>query len=353
DERNGGEEQFFNLVADPLELSNLIASTDPAVQAQIAQSRQILDNYWNNERGHAPFYDPAGMPDALPALAGGAIPRDGSFAMSRDEDLRWIPSPAAHQQGVWFGTSPTSLDQVAVLSTMARRYNPGSLAPNTTYYWRIDGANQNGVRTGSVWSFRTGTAGDGGPELARNPLPSISQEGVGRNNVLSWTPPAGATSQNLWMVRGDGPLVLVASGLSGSQSTFDPGPFERGIRVRWRVDASNAQGITTGDLWSFRTSTLNLPEPAQVFFPDHLENDVNFVTIGAAPFVGWHVGNGATEHDVYFGDSGPPPFAGTTTETRVPVGPLDPDTTYWWRVDERNAEGVRRAPQTWRFTTAP
>jgi len=36
------------------------------------------------------------------------------------------------------------------------RYHPGFLSHNTTYYWRVDARNHNGVTKGKVWRFRTG-----------------------------------------------------------------------------------------------------------------------------------------------------------------------------------------------------
>ena len=34
-------------------------------------------------------------------------------------------------------------------------YNPGTLAPGITYFWRIDEKNETGTTAGAVWSFTT------------------------------------------------------------------------------------------------------------------------------------------------------------------------------------------------------
>ena len=35
-------------------------------------------------------------------------------------------------------------------------FDPGPLAPNTTYYWRVDEGNAAGTTPGPVWQFTTG-----------------------------------------------------------------------------------------------------------------------------------------------------------------------------------------------------
>ena len=55
---------------------------------------------------------------------------------------------------------------------------------------------------------------------------------------------------------------------------------------------------------------------------------------------------------MYFGTENPPEFRGRQRRLSYATGPLEPGTTYYWRVDPVNEHGVRRG-WTWRFTTAP
>ena len=64
----------------------------------------------------------------------------------------------------------------------------------------------------------------------------------------------------------------------------------------------------------------------------------------------WTAGSDATSHDVYFGTSNPPPFAGNQTDTIYYPGTLDYDTTYYWQIDEVGLSGTTTGV-VWSFTT--
>ena len=58
----------------------------------------------------------------------------------------------------------------------------------------------------------------------------------------------------------------------------------------------------------------------------------------------------ATSHLVYFGSGGVLEAKGMQTDTTFDPGPLEANTTYFWRIDEKNAIGTTIGP-VWRFTT--
>ncbi len=64
----------------------------------------------------------------------------------------------------------------------------------------------------------------------------------------------------------------------------------------------------------------------------------------------WTAGSDATSHDVYFGTSPPGVFQGNQTGTTFDPGPLEPNTTYYWRIDEVNDAGTTTG-MVWSFTT--
>ncbi|MBU1983537.1 T9SS type A sorting domain-containing protein [bacterium] len=67
----------------------------------------------------------------------------------------------------------------------------------------------------------------------------------------------------------------------------------------------------------------------------------------------WTAGSGAVAHAIYFGMTSPPDLVTIQVATSFdPPGSLLPGTTYYWRVDERNAVGVTSG-DVWRFTTLP
>ena len=65
----------------------------------------------------------------------------------------------------------------------------------------------------------------------------------------------------------------------------------------------------------------------------------------------WTAGVGTVSHDVYFGPDDPPAFQGNQLATVFATAELEPNTTYYWRVDEVNAVGTTTG-QTWSFVTA-
>ena len=66
----------------------------------------------------------------------------------------------------------------------------------------------------------------------------------------------------------------------------------------------------------------------------------------------WNPGSGASAHDVYFATTSPLPFEGRQTSIGFEPGTsLSRGTTYLWRIDEVNVEGVTTG-NVWSFVTA-
>ncbi len=64
----------------------------------------------------------------------------------------------------------------------------------------------------------------------------------------------------------------------------------------------------------------------------------------------WAAGSGATSHDVYFGTTSPGTFRGNQAGTTFDTGTMANSTTYYWRIDEKNAYGTTTGV-VWSFTT--
>jgi hypothetical protein len=76
-----------------------------------------------------------------------------------------------------------------------------------------------------------------------------------------------------------------------------------------------------------------------------------------APLLGWTAGTTAAFHDVYFGTNptpGPAEYKGRQGYLVYWFGVLTPGTTYYWRVDEIEADGTTiHTGNVWSFTAAP
>jgi hypothetical protein len=184
------------------------------------------------------------------------------------------------------------------------------------------------------------------PGPASNPNPQDATVGHASNTDLSWTAGLDAVSRNVYLGTNPSPG---ASELKGNQTatTFDPGTLANGTYY-WRIDEVNADGTTTGPVWSFAVGP-----PAKAFRPMPW-NGMKAVATNVGTLK-WVAGASATasSNDVYFGTDATPDsseFKGNQSGTTFNPGPLTPGTTYYWRVDEVNAQGTMTG-DVWSFTT--
>jgi len=127
-------------------------------------------------------------------------------------------------------------------------------------------------------------------------------------------------------------------------NTIDPGLLLLDQTYYWRVDEVYEVNTYKGDIWSFTTG-IEPPGQAKDPIPLHGATDVDTTTV-----LSWIGGTNATSRDIYFGTSSPGTFQGSQTETTYDPGPLSSGTTYYWRIDEKNAGGVTTGA-VWCFTT--
>eukprot|EP00211_Chloroparvula_japonica_P004211 CAMPEP_0119129772 /NCGR_PEP_ID=MMETSP1310-20130426/7377_1 /TAXON_ID=464262 /ORGANISM="Genus nov. species nov., Strain RCC2339" /LENGTH=673 /DNA_ID=CAMNT_0007120215 /DNA_START=128 /DNA_END=2146 /DNA_ORIENTATION=+ len=67
----------------------------------------------------------------------------------------------------------------------------------------------------------------------------------------------------------------------------------------------------------------------------------------------WTGGSGAVSHCLFFGTDPSPPYLGEYTTTVYNPGQLEPNTTYYWSVAERNFFGTTTNGTVWSFATSP
>ncbi len=72
--------------------------------------------------------------------------------------------------------------------------------------------------------------------------------------------------------------------------------------------------------------------------------------IARQPSLSWTAGTCTQSHDVYFGTANPPVFVRNQATASYSPGMLAANTTYYWRVDEKNAAGTATGA-VWSFTT--
>ncbi|HON64888.1 MAG TPA: hypothetical protein PLS23_00225 [Phycisphaerae bacterium] len=156
----------------------------------------------------------------VPAPASGPFPVPGAVGVSLNVQLSWTAGAGASEHEVYFGTIPPGEPRGRRSTTL---FNPGTLLPRTTYYWRIDEVNEQGITPGAVWSFTTGSVpadydGDG----------DVDQEDFGAFQMcLSGMDVAVVPADCLWAdLNADGPVdqadaVLFLNCLSGPNVEAD------------------------------------------------------------------------------------------------------------------------------------
>ncbi|MDT8302809.1 MAG: hypothetical protein RQ760_15105 [Sedimentisphaerales bacterium] len=90
--------------------------------------------------------------------AASPAPANGAVDITQTPILTWYPGVFADSHEVYFGTDAASLELKASGNLGSESYDPGQLEWDTTYYWRIDEANNANVDspwTGPLWSFTT------------------------------------------------------------------------------------------------------------------------------------------------------------------------------------------------------
>ncbi len=137
---------------------------------------------------------------------------------------------------------------------------------------------------------------------------------------------------------------------SGSNTATLWAGLSPSTNYEWYVEVTDtSENTQVGPVWSF--TTIVTP-PGQASSPSPADG-VAGVSIDAD--LSWTAGAGAESHDVYFGiDSTPDEgeFKGNQTETTFNPGTMGSNTTYYWRIDEKNTAGTTTGI-VWSFTTAP
>jgi len=89
---------------------------------------------------------------------GSPQPANGAVDVSQTPVLTWTPGVFGASHEVYFGTDASSPEYKGSGNLGSESYDPGQLEWNTTYYWRIDeanNANADSPWTGPLWSFTT------------------------------------------------------------------------------------------------------------------------------------------------------------------------------------------------------
>jgi hypothetical protein len=294
----------------------------------------------------------------------GPDPKSGTLLKSTWVTLGWKAGDLATSHDVYIGED---LDAVSNDDTTGETFQgnqttdfivvgfpgfpyPDGLVAGTTYYWRIDEINPdepNSPWKGDIWSFSIA------PKTAYDPVPADGAEDIGPDAVtLTWTAGYGAKLHTVYFGESYDEVNDATGGSPAGVTLYDAGTLEAEKVYYWRVDEFDAAETHKGDVWSFSTpGAVGDPQPAY-----------NATDIAMNATLSWTPADSAASHEIYFGtdkdavrsaDAGSPEYKGAVAlgaESYDP-GLLDAETTYYWRVDEVDAQGNTSAGPIWIFTT--
>jgi hypothetical protein len=219
------------------------------------------------------IYDRALSADDIQALIdnpGGTVtqalapsPADGSTIDSTWVNLIWTPGDLATSHQLYMADNFDDVDsgaesafqgnQTAAIATLGFPGFPfpDGLVPGTTYYWRIDEANENEPDSpwkGSIWSFSVR------PKTAWHPAPADGALFVEPDASLTWDPGVGSALYFVYFGDNFEDVNSATGAATITETTYEPGQLEQGRTYYWRVDSSDGLNVHRGKVWSFTTT---------------------------------------------------------------------------------------------------
>ena len=199
--------------------------------------------------------------NALPVhIATLPTPADGAVLSSTPVDLFWRPSSFAVSQDLYFGENLDDVDAGAESTFLALGQTAAGvdvpitvddLIAETTYYWRIDAANEENPDSplkGQIWSFTLAS------QTATNPNPTDGAMFVKPATTLSWAQGLNAKSHTVYINDNFDDVSNATGGTAQSESNYTPeATLETGKVYYWRVDEFDGTYTHKGDIWSFET----------------------------------------------------------------------------------------------------
>jgi len=236
--------------------AQLSGQSNAVIRFRYFTHNERMGYYWQIDNVQLDAFGLGPPPSDPPNPAQYLFPANQETGLGVDVNLDWTAGNGATSHDVYFGTNqPPDLQS----NQGGTGFEPGPLAYNTTYYWRIDEVNGAGTTIGPEWSFTTRMPPPL-PGQASNPSPTNGASDTGVNISLNWSAGSDAVSHDVFF-GADSPPAF-----QGNQSgtIFDPGRLPGNTTYYWRIDEVNDTGTTSGIQWTFTTEAA-LPSEGNPF----------------------------------------------------------------------------------------
>lgn len=327
----------------------------------------------------------SGVNSDLPQQAGNPFPLDDALHVPADTVLVWSPGDGSSSHEVFFSEDISSGSTELISVENDTIFDPGTLNRSTTYYWRVDEVNENGRTSGKMWRFTTdsycpavSSLNQAGSYISLVQFADVSNSSFFNTyNIYNKFRPEVTGSEELFIkVAVDTPVgdekVYVWIDWNGNKEFEDtesvnmselnasfesngsvivPADAVQGMtrmRIRMSVEEAGPCNIFRGETEDYQLFILEDPAPPA--------KALNIMPLNGAENVStnttlrWLPGDRTDTHELYFGSENPPPFASALNDSVYLPGPLDENTTYYWRIDEINSGGTIKG-DTWVFNT--
>jgi autotransporter-associated beta strand protein len=155
------------------------------------------------------------------------------------------------------GVNFTAIAQVA--ANTITYTDQGSLAENTQYFYKIKAVGDTKESLYSAIQSTTTPLLAAAPQQPANPIPANATENLilsnGKTN-LEWTGSGNTITYSIYTGTSSGNLSLLSNLPYSSTPSVETAVLQPNTVYYWRVDATNANGTTTGQEWWFKTSGI-------------------------------------------------------------------------------------------------
>jgi|GEM_PF-982822 photosystem II stability/assembly factor-like uncharacterized protein len=225
----------------------------------------------------------------------------------------------------------------------------GSLNSLTKYFWRVRAKNSEGVSAFSdAWNFTTRQVAVPSVPVLLSPENNAANQEI--TLTLTWNVSDSANYYRLQVAK-DSLFETMVVDISEIENTSkEVGPLSSNTQYFWRVSAHNIGGSSEfSEQWNFTTKFIAPSNAPTLVFPENHATEI-FPNV----FLIWNISQGADNYgiqvatDSLFENLIVNDSTVTDTTKKVSLASL---TTYYWRVDARNAGGNSAYSNVWDFTT--
>lgn len=200
-----------------------------------------------------------------------------------------------------------------------------SLAPNTTYYYRVRAYNTSGTSSNSG-TITTSTL----PNTVTLASPASGSSAIAINQSISWNEPSGGASGYKVYVWQTDNNQYVLNGTTTAATSYDLSNLAYGTNYSWQIIAYNDYvDAAASSIWNF--TTISVPGNIGSPYPADDATDVaqNATLSWSAPATG----ASPSAYLVYFDTVNPPVFnVNNGLDLSYETGALLYNTTYYWQV---------------------